>query len=119
MGNRILIAEDNMFTAMQYRKILSHHGHSVDIAKNGEECIEKFKSGSNTKKYDCVILDHNIPKKSGAEVASEIFSLNPDQKVIFASAYALSCEKNFSELKDKVQFLQKPFSLSSLIQTVG
>jgi len=118
MGNTILITEDNQFTAMQYSKILSQHGHKVEVARDGEECIQKFQTGLNTKNYDYVILDHNLPKKKGAEVASEIFSLKENQKVIFASAYALSCEKNYSSLKDKVKFLQKPFSLTQLVEAI-
>jgi len=38
----ILVAEDNMFTAQQYNKILEKNGHNVILAKDGEECIQKF-----------------------------------------------------------------------------
>jgi len=59
-----------------------------------------------------------MPKKSGAEVAADILSLNPDQKIILASAYALSTEKHYSKLKDKVLFLQKPFQLTRILELV-
>ena len=59
-----------------------------------------------------------MPKKTGAEVAADILSLNPEQKIILASAYALSTEKNYSKLKDRVLFLQKPFELSKILEFV-
>jgi CheY-like chemotaxis protein len=59
-----------------------------------------------------------MPQRNGAEVAGDILSLNPEQKIILASAYALSTERNFSKLKDKVLFLQKPFQLSKILELV-
>lgn len=122
MRKRILIAEDNKFTSIQYAKLLESHDHIVDVAIDGEECIKKYEENINDKsnddKFDVLILDHSMPKKSGAEVAADILSLNPDQKIILASAYALSTEKNYSKLKDKVSFLQKPFHLTKILDLI-
>ena len=121
MQKRILVAEDNKFTAMQYEKILESQNHLVEVAIDGDECIEKYTkslNGDSDEKFDVLILDHSMPKRSGAEVAADILSLDPDQKIILASAYALSTEKNYSKLKDKVTFLQKPFELTRIIELV-
>ena len=120
--SRILIAEDNKFTSMQYAKLLESNNHLVEIAEDGDECIEKYSKGINENlgqiKFDVIILDHSMPKRSGAEIASDILSLNPKQKIILASAYAITAEKNFSKLKDKVLFLQKPFELSKILEYI-
>ena len=122
MVKRILVAEDNRFTAMQYEKILQSGNHEVEIAKDGDDCIKKYIDSMNDtskeSEYDVLILDHSMPQRNGAEVASDILSLNPKQKIILASAYALSTEKNFSKLKDKILFLQKPFQLSKILELV-
>ncbi|KAF6247062.1 hypothetical protein C6990_05100 [Nitrosopumilus sp. b3] len=122
MSKRILVAEDNRFTAMQYEKILQSGNHEVEIAKDGDDCIQKYISSmddvSKESKFDVLILDHSMPQKNGAEVASDILSLNPKQKIILASAYALSTERNFSKLKDRILFLQKPFQLSKILELV-
>lgn len=122
MSKRILVAEDNRFTAMQYEKILQSENHEVEIAKDGDDCIEKYINSmddvSKESKFDVLILDHSMPQRNGAEVASDILSLNPKQKIILASAYALSTERNFSKLKDKILFLQKPFQLSKILESV-
>ena len=122
MAKKILVAEDNKFTATQYAKILESENHQVEIVKDGEECIQKYAKSINadSKKsaFDVLILDHSMPQRNGAEVAGDILSLNPEQKIILASAYALSTERNFSKLKDKVLFLQKPFQLSKILELV-
>lgn len=122
----ILIAEDNQFTATQYDRILRKYGHRVVITKDGSECLQKYRD--NLKKtefesldanpFDVVVLDQSMPKKSGSEVANEILSVKPTQKIIFASAYALSGNKESERLEDKVEYLQKPFSLNSFVQKI-
>ena len=121
MLKRILIAEDNKFTSMQYVKLLETKDHTVTVAVDGAQCLEKYSQSLKDESdsgYDVLILDHSMPKKSGAEVAADILSLNPDQKIILASAYALSTEKHYSKLKDKVLFLQKPFQLTRILELV-
>lgn len=121
MQKRILVAEDNKFTSMQYAKLLESKDYAVEIANDGEECIEKYEKSlneENSESFDVLLLDHSMPKKNGAEVAGDILSLNPDQKIILASAYALSTERNYSKLKDRVSFLQKPFELSKILELV-
>lgn len=122
MIKRILVAEDNKFTAMQYTKILESQNHQVEIAKDGDECIQKYIDGMNSNSaqnlFDVLILDHSMPQRNGAEVASDILSLNPKQKIILASAYALVTERNFAKLKDRILFLQKPFQLSKILEVV-
>lgn len=118
----ILVAEDNMFTAQQYNKILEKNGHSVTLAKDGEECIQKFEQklsefdSIEKPPFDVILLDNNMPKKNGAEVAKMILEKTPQQRIIFASAYdidaLLKVPKN---LKQSLEVLQKPFSLTSML----
>jgi len=124
----ILIAEDNEFTSLQYNRILEREGHKVVIAKDGEECLQKYKdekkknmNKSNTEgPFDVVVLDQSMPKKTGKQVADEILKTTPNQRIIFASAYALGSDNNLTgNFKEKVEFLQKPFSLKKLVRQVG
>ncbi|MFL6496042.1 MAG: response regulator [Nitrososphaera sp.] len=69
--------------------------------------------------FDVVILDYRMPKKDGLQVAKEILEINPKQRIIFASAYVKdTLEESVKELKRVVELLQKPFSLSKLLDTV-
>lgn len=123
---RILIAEDNQFTASQYERILRKYGHDVIITRDGQECIKKYRDSLGSSEFDSldkspfdvVVLDQSMPKKNGTEVATEILSVRPAQKIVFASAYALSANKSSESLEDRVEYLQKPFSLNSLVSKI-
>ena len=122
----ILIAEDNQFTATQYDRILRRYGHNITITKDGSECLQKYQEKLKRKEFesldvnpfDVVVLDQSMPKKSGSEVATEILNVKPTQKIIFASAYALTGSSDTKHLEDKVEYLQKPFSLNSFVQKI-
>ncbi len=44
MSLRILVAEDNKFTAQQYQQVLENNGYEVVMAYDGKECVEKYVS---------------------------------------------------------------------------
>ena len=128
MSLKILVAEDNEFTSLQYNRILEKEGHNVTITKDGEECLQRYKDEKKKNDYkllgegpfDVVVLDQSMPKKTGKQVANEILSATPNQRIIFASAYALGSENDTTEaFKENVEFLQKPFSLKKLVRQIG
>ena len=121
----VLVAEDNLFTAKQYSKVLEKHGHEVTITRDGNECLEKYNKTVNefdsldTHPFDVVLLDNNMPAKNGAEVAKSILDKNPNQRIIFASAYDIDALlKAPGAIKKSVEVLQKPFSLSTMISKI-
>ena len=55
----------------------------------------------------------------GMEVAKEILSLNPHQRLIFASAYVKDAlVDSVKQLKQIVELMQKPFELDALVGTI-
>ncbi len=128
MKQSILIAEDNQFTALQYNRILGKYGHQVLITNDGEECLKKYrdayeknkKNDQLTAPFDVVILDQSMPKKTGREVAEVILKINPNQRIVFASAYDVAMEKeSIEDFEENFEFLQKPFSLSKFVRQIG
>jgi len=126
MALKILVAEDNEFTSLQYNRILEKEGHNVIITKDGDQCLQKYKDEKKNNKsysespFDVVVLDQSMPKKTGKQVADEILKTTPNQRIIFASAYALGGENDTTEaFKENVEFLQKPFSLAKLVRQIG
>ena len=128
MALNILVAEDNEFTAKQYKTALEKKGHQVTLTKDGEECFdvyndevkysELFKK-SKQSPFDIVLLDQNMPKKTGIEVAKEILGLRGSQRIIFLSAYAQKILVDVDNVKeDTIQILQKPFSLDFLVKKI-
>lgn len=124
MGLKILSGEDNEFAALQYRKVFEKNQHTITTARDGEECVTKYKialescpAGSDP--FDVVLLDFVMPKKNGVRVAKEILDLRPCQKIIFASAFGSGVLDDASAiLKDSIEILQKPFSLEFLVKKI-
>jgi len=120
---RVLISEDVRHTAMQYKISLEERNHQVITTENGEECLRIYQEEKQTKKdngnpFDVVILDYRMPHKDGMTVAKEIRTMNPNQRIIFASAYLK--EALIDSMKDLhgVEFIEKPFELEELVETV-
>lgn len=128
MPFEILIAEDNEYTAKQYKIALEKRNHKVIITKDGVECVDhyvneakydEFFRKSKAPPFDIVLLDHDMPRKSGADAAREILEMRPNQRLIFLSAYGNGIMQKLSDLKDEtIQIVQKPFSLSFLIKKI-
>ena len=140
---RILIAEDESDISHTYRVALESRNHEVNIANDGISCLKIYReelanrrltSSDKSMKYnnnaqgsppltaspfDVVVLDYKMPGKDGMEVAKEILAINPDQRIIFASAYVKeTLENSVKELKRVVELLQKPFEIQAFIDTI-
>src|ERR687896_1696245 len=119
-----------------YYETLADRGHEVILTSDGEECVKIYRQqlqehqqeeerhhnemSSSSSTFDAVvILDYKMPKKDGLQVAKEILDMNPEQRIIFASAYVeQTLVESVKELKRAVELMQKPFSMSALIDTV-
>jgi len=75
--NHVLIVEDEDFLIRALKDNLAAEGYAVDVAKSGEEAVEKIAK----KKPDLVLLDILMPKKDGFYVLEEI-KKNPEWKLI-------------------------------------
>lgn len=123
MPINILIAEDEKDIADQYRMGFEDRGHNVKITYNGIECINEYRRAHmtlNTKHpliYDVVIVDHNMPLKDGAKLAEEIREINPDQIIVFATAYGNQLIMGLENFED-IDIVAKPLSITNLIKMV-
>ncbi len=102
---KVLIAEDDSDIALTYERGLDRKGYHVTITSNGEDCLKAYNeelhkmtfddnisnsfncSIANNPPFDIVLLDYSMPQINGLEVAKEILSINPHQRIIFVSAY--------------------------------
>jgi len=123
MPLNILIAEDEEDIAEQYKMGFEDRGHKVTITYNGVECINVYRRARQTLNdeepiiYDAVIIDHNMPLKNGAILAEEIREINPEQTIVFATAYGNQLITGLDSFED-VDILAKPLSIKNLIRLV-
>jgi CheY-like chemotaxis protein len=127
---RILIAEDDLHSLDMCAKALEFKGHEVIGTTNGQDCLRTYqKSALKSEKgeqelsfnrpFDAVILDYKMPKMDGKQVAKEILAINPDQRIIFISAYVKeTLMDSVKELNQVMELIQKPFEPDVLVDLV-
>ncbi|MNU94542.1 putative transcriptional regulatory protein YedW [compost metagenome] len=107
----ILLIEDDAILSRNISDALLEEQMQVEFAYDGiiaEKLLRK-------RKFDCVILDINLPGKNGYEVCTTFRTFNKHTPVIMLTA--------FDELEDKVQgydtgaddYLTKPFYMRELL----
>jgi CheY-like chemotaxis protein len=120
---KMLIAEDEPELLRTYKILFEHEGYEVVTANDGQECIEAYRAElnrtrANNTPFDMVLLDYRMPRKNGAEVASEILSLFPTQKLLMVTAYSGLLASNDEKL-EKMQVMSKPFDFETLFATIS
>ena len=120
---KILIAEDVRHTALQYKIVLEDRNHQVIVTNDGDDCLKIYgqhngQASRSDKPFDVVIVDYRMPKKDGLNLARQIRTIHPKQRILFATAYLK--EALLESLKELhgVEFIEKPFDLEDLIEAV-
>lgn len=114
MKKKILIADDEKNIRIALEKALSNKEYDLDFAIDGEEVLEKVKSG----RYELILMDVQMPKKTGVDVLNEIRDLGIFTKVIMMTAYGtIDIAVNSMKL-GAVDFISKPFTLKNIKSTI-
>ncbi|MBD5469288.1 MAG: response regulator [Lachnospiraceae bacterium] len=114
-SKRVLVVDDADFMRMMLEDMLTHQGHIVLQAKNGQECLERLQDEA----VDVCVLDICMPGMDGIEVLKRIKERQPELRVVMVSA--LSQESNVKQALriGADAFVVKPFQGQSLIDRVG
>ncbi len=110
----LLCVEDDIEALEDITYLLKRYFYKVYAATNGEEALNIY----NKYHPDIILLDINIPKLNGLEVASKIRELDEDTSIIFLTAH--------SERKKLLQaidlhvssYIIKPFKIQELKDTI-
>ena len=108
---RVLVIDDESNIRGMLRLALTHVGHSVEVAADGYEGLEKFGDGSN---WDVTLLDQRMPGMEGLEVLRAIREHVPSAHVVMITAFGtidLAAEAMSAGATD---FLRKPFTVETL-----
>jgi len=80
VAKKVLVVDDENTVRSLLKIFLGKEGFELDFAEDGVEAMEKIESFDP----DVVILDTNMPNKSGIEVCQEAKSSNPERpRIIF------------------------------------
>ena len=68
MEHRILVVEDQRDIAELVRMHIRDLGHQVDLAQDGDEGLERARTG----RYDLIVLDVMLPARDGLDVVRQL-----------------------------------------------
>ncbi len=107
---KILLLEDDLVLSEIIEARLKERGFKVNLCKDGEEALDK----AYEERYDMMILDINVPKKSGLDVVKSLRGYNDKTPIIIITAY-----QDTTHLKDGFEsgcddYIKKPFDLKEL-----
>lgn len=110
----VLVVEDESGIRALMRKILQKQGYNVLEASRGSEAIQLAEE--HTSSIHLLLTDVVMPQMSGRELADRLKATRPDMKVLFVSGYSDEDLMEHGPLPPGAAFLQKPFSLSALLE---
>jgi PAS domain S-box-containing protein len=116
-GARILLVDDEDALRDMASDLLTSLGHGVTSCESGALALDLF--GKTPGGFDLVILDMSMPGMSGADTLHALRGINPDVKFVLTSGYPPDDQTNALLARGGGGFLQKPFDLSRLSQTIG
>jgi CheY-like chemotaxis protein len=115
-GETILLIEDDRVVQTLLADVLTKHGYDVIVAADAAEALATAASLESC--GDLILTDMVMPGLSGRELVEELRELDPDVSVIYMSGYTQDAALYEDAESGRVDFLQKPFSPATLLQTV-
>ena len=110
MQQNILVVDDEAVARRFMERALVPAGYRVMLANDGEQALELLRT--TRREVALVITDLVMPGMGGHAFALEVAKLPAPPPLLYISAY----EKPQGEIAKR--FLQKPFSVDELVNTV-
>ena len=114
-SKKILIVEDDMFSAEYLVEVLSETNVQTIVSKNGLDAIEKVK---NIPDIDLILMDIQLPGIGGDTATELIREFNKDIPIIAQTAHAMSNDRAKYLKSGCNDYLSKPILMTDLFLTL-
>jgi two-component system alkaline phosphatase synthesis response regulator PhoP len=114
MSNRILLVEDEAGLSLTVEDRLVAEGYRVEVACDGEAGLLR----ALDERFDLVVLDVMLPKKSGFEVCRELRAKQARTPILMLTARGQIEDKVVGLKLGADDYLVKPFHMSELMARV-
>ena len=115
MNAKVLIVDDSSLARRTVRPVLEEMGHSVEEASDGAQAIERY----FINRHDLIILDMVMTGMYGIEVLAKMRELNPDVRVIVATADIQKSTVDQVRVAGAAAFINKPINRQELARVVN
>ena len=115
-GERILLVEDDEGVREFTREALSENGYTVFEASNAQDALTVFEQERGN--FHMLLSDVVLPDQSGPELAAKLLSRKSELAILLTSGYTEQRTQCPAIGGEMCQFLQKPYALADMLQTV-
>jgi len=112
----IAVVDDETMLLRVLERYLTMHGHQVDVYDSGVKFLESW---PDTRNYDLVMLDINMPRMNGIEVLEAMSTrARTLPRVVIISGYDGTGRLQQMLRTHPVSFLAKPFRMEVLAKMI-
>jgi DNA-binding response OmpR family regulator len=111
---RILVVEDDTYIAQLIETILETNNYVVDLAIDGESCLEM----SVAYEYDAILLDISLPKKDGVSVCQEMRAQGNTVPILLLTGLDSPADRARGLDAGADDYLGKPFDPDELLARI-
>ncbi|MES2153909.1 MAG: response regulator [bacterium] len=117
-GRHILVVDDNPTNRRIFRLQLEKWGMHVRDSEDPMQALEWIKAGE---RYDAAIIDHQMPKMDGMELAAEMRKLRGREELPIIMASSIGDQPAAKPMLGNLlqAFLTKPVKRSNLLDTLA
>jgi len=116
-GQPVLVVDDDRDYAQLLKRLLERQGFSVELAHDGDDALRKILS----KRYQLVILDKNLPKRSGLDVLQEMRnsrSLHGVPVIVISGSAHAEEAAHTAQILGAKKFLSKKLAPQSIVEEI-
>ncbi|KRL88497.1 response regulator transcription factor [Limosilactobacillus ingluviei] len=113
---KILMIEDNQSVCEMMGMFFKKEKWDAEFAYDGEAAVEVYEKDHET--IDIVLLDLNLPKKDGMQVAADIRRVSPTVPIIMLTARDSESDQVLGLEMGADDYVTKPFSPITLIARI-
>jgi PAS domain S-box-containing protein len=110
----ILVVDDDPIVRMSVVAQLNTQAHTVEIASNGREGLDRFEAG----RFDLVVTDRAMPEMGGDQLAATIERSAPDTPVIMLTGFGDLMVARGEHPTGVDAVVSKPVTLDALTQAI-
>lgn len=115
-SKKVLIVEDDSFSAELITEFLSTTNVNILYADNGRKAVATFSENID---IDLIIMDIRLPGLSGIEATIEIRKMNPEIPVVAQTAFAMEEDRLKAKTAGFNEFMVKPLDRDEFLKTLA
>jgi two-component system alkaline phosphatase synthesis response regulator PhoP len=114
MNSRILLVEDEPGLVLTISDLLKTEGYEVETASDGETGLAK----ASGRRFDAIVLDVMLPRKSGFDVCRELRQRGVDTAILMLTAKTQVVDRVVGLKLGADDYVSKPFDPRELLARV-